>query len=180
MKRRAALRIVPGLPLGLLHLAAAQASTFPERPFRLVFPFTAGGSKDTVGCLIAQAMEARCARVLGNDLVAKAPAGGCTLLLAGSGSFLISSLVQPRLPYNPERDFAPVGFIGTHCHAARRAERRADGSRDSAPPRGERRGRHRAQPLSRGSQAPPHGGAGALAPRDRTRTASGGMKDPAP
>jgi tripartite-type tricarboxylate transporter receptor subunit TctC len=50
--------------------------------------------------------------VLGTDLVAKAQPDGYTMLLAGSGSFLISSLVQRRLPYDPEKDFAPIGYIG--------------------------------------------------------------------
>jgi tripartite-type tricarboxylate transporter receptor subunit TctC len=50
--------------------------------------------------------------VLGNEAVARAPKDGHTFLLGGSGSFLISSLVQPRVPYDIIRDFSPVGFIG--------------------------------------------------------------------
>jgi tripartite-type tricarboxylate transporter receptor subunit TctC len=50
--------------------------------------------------------------VLGNETVAQAPKDGYTILLGGSGSFLISSLVQPRVPYDIVRDFAPIGFIG--------------------------------------------------------------------
>jgi tripartite-type tricarboxylate transporter receptor subunit TctC len=91
---------------------------------RLVIPFTAGGSNDVVGRLVADGMAARLGQpvvvenrggaggVLGNDLVAKAPADGHTFLLAGSGSFIISSLVQPRLPYDIATGFAPIGFIG--------------------------------------------------------------------
>ena len=124
MDRRRALLLAPALALGLPRLAAAQAPAFPDRPLRLVIPFTAGGSNDIVGRLIAEGMAARLGKpvvvenrggaggLIGNDAVAKAPADGLTLLLAGSGSFLISSLVQPRLPYDPEKDFAPVGHIG--------------------------------------------------------------------
>jgi tripartite-type tricarboxylate transporter receptor subunit TctC len=91
---------------------------------RLVIPFTAGGSNDVVGRMIAEGMAARLGQpmvvenrggaggVLGNDAVAKAQPDGHTILLAGSGSFVISSLVQPRLPYDVQRDFAPIGFIG--------------------------------------------------------------------
>ncbi len=109
--------------LALPGLARAQG-TFPSRPMRLVIPFTAGGSNDVVGRLVADGMAARLGQpvvvenrggaggLLGNDIVAKAPADGHTFLLAGSGSFIISSLVQPRLPYDIVTGFAPIGFIG--------------------------------------------------------------------
>jgi tripartite-type tricarboxylate transporter receptor subunit TctC len=121
MRRRQALTLAALLPLP--RLARAQAG-FPDRPLRLVIPFTAGGSNDIVGRMLAEAMAARLGQpvvvenrggaggLLGNDVVAKAQPDGHTLLLAGSGSFMISSLVQPRLPYDPVRDFAPVGYIG--------------------------------------------------------------------
>lgn len=124
MQRRSVLMVAPALALGRLGRAEAQGATFPDRPIRLVIPFTAGGSNDIVGRLIAERMGALLGRpivvenrggaggLIGNDAVAKAPADGYTLLLAGSGSFMISSLVQPRLPYNAEKDFAPVGHIG--------------------------------------------------------------------
>lgn len=110
--------------LGAPGVLRAQTADFPSRALRLVIPFTAGGSNDIVGRMLAEAMAARLGQqvvvenrggaggVIGNDAVAKAPPDGHTVLLAGSGSFLISSLVQPRLPYDPVRDFAPVGYIG--------------------------------------------------------------------
>ena len=124
MLRRSILMLAPALALGRPSLAMAQGSAFPDRPIRLIIPFTAGGSNDIVGRLIAERMAARLARpvvvenrggaggLIGNDAVAKAPADGHALLLAGSGSFMISSLVQARLPYDAEKDFAPVGYIG--------------------------------------------------------------------
>jgi tripartite-type tricarboxylate transporter receptor subunit TctC len=77
-----------------------------------------------VGRLVAEGMGRRLGQtfvvenrggaggLIGNDLIAKARPEGYDLLLAGSGSFLISSLVQPRVPYDVATDFAPVGFIG--------------------------------------------------------------------
>lgn len=124
MNRRTALLMAPALALAMPRFALSQAAGFPDRPLRLIIPFTAGGSNDIVGRVIAEAMAARLGRpvvvenrggaggVIANDIVAKAPPDGHTLLLAGSGSFLISSLVHARLPYDPERDFAPVGYIG--------------------------------------------------------------------
>ncbi|MCQ4158638.1 tripartite tricarboxylate transporter substrate binding protein [Roseomonas sp. GC11] len=127
MKRRAALLLLPALPA--LRAPAVLAQGAPpwrptERPLRLVIPFATGGSNDIVGRVVAEGMGARLGQsfvvenrggaggVLGNEAVATAPRDGYTLLLGGSGSFLISSLVQPRVPYDILRDFAPIGFIG--------------------------------------------------------------------
>jgi tripartite-type tricarboxylate transporter receptor subunit TctC len=123
MRRRQAFALAAAT-LALPRSARAQSDAFPSRPIRLVIPFTAGGSNDIVGRMLADAMAQRLGQpvvienrggaggVLGTDMVAKAQPDGYTVLLAGSGSFLISSLVQPRLPYDPEKDFAPVGYIG--------------------------------------------------------------------
>lgn len=123
MRRRSLALAIPGLLLA--GAAASQpVAGFPSRSMRLVIPFTPGGTNDLVGRLIAERMAARLGQpmvvenrggaggLIGNDLVAKATPDGHTLLLAGSGSFVISSLVQPTLPYDPERDFSPVGYIG--------------------------------------------------------------------
>ncbi|MFN3447410.1 MAG: Bug family tripartite tricarboxylate transporter substrate binding protein [Roseococcus sp.] len=104
--------------------ALARAQAFPARPLRLIIPFTAGGSNDIVGRIVAEGMAARLGQpmvvenrggaggILGNDIVAKAPPDGHTLLLAGSGSFTISSLVHPRIPYDPVNGFAAIGYMG--------------------------------------------------------------------
>jgi tripartite-type tricarboxylate transporter receptor subunit TctC len=123
MRRRDALSLAALLSLSAVTGARAQES-FPNRPMRMVIPFAPGGSNDIVGRLLAEGMAARLGQsvvvenrggaggLLGNDLVAKAPADGYTFLLAGSGSFVISSLVQPRVPYDIAKDFAPIGHIG--------------------------------------------------------------------
>lgn len=104
--------------------AVARAQGFPTRPMRLIIPFTAGGSNDIVGRILAEGMAARLGQpivvenrggaggILGNDIVAKAPPDGHTFLLAGSGSFTISSLVHPRVPYDPVNGFAAIGYLG--------------------------------------------------------------------
>lgn len=123
MNRRTALMMLPALA-GLRAPAVLGQGRYPDRPIRLIIPFAAGGSNDIVGRVIAEGMGARLGQsfvvenrggaggVLGNEAVAQSPKDGYTLLLGGSGSFLISSLVQPKLSYDIIRDFAPVGFIG--------------------------------------------------------------------
>ncbi|ONG44680.1 ABC transporter substrate-binding protein [Pseudoroseomonas deserti] len=123
MHRRTALMTMPAL-LGLAAGRAAAQGRFPDRPIRLIIPFAAGGSNDIVGRVVAEGMGARLGQsfvvenrggaggLLGNEAVATAAKDGHTLLLGGSGSFLISSLVQPKVSYDIIRDFAPIGFIG--------------------------------------------------------------------
>ncbi len=117
--RRAALGLLALPSLAFPPLARAQS-----RPLRLIIPFTAGGSNDIVGRILAEGMSARLGQsivienrggaggILGNDIVAKAPPDGSTILLAGSGSFVISSLVHARIPYDAVNGFAPIGLLG--------------------------------------------------------------------
>ena len=122
MRRRTAL-MLPSLLLPAL-ARPARAAGFPDRPLHMIIPFTAGGSNDIVGRLVAEHMGDQLGQtvvvenkggaggLIGTDLVAKAEPDGYTFLLGGSGSFLISSLVQPNVPYDIIKDFTPVGFIG--------------------------------------------------------------------
>ncbi|MBP0443842.1 tripartite tricarboxylate transporter substrate binding protein [Roseomonas sp. SSH11] len=124
--RRTVLRLAPALAalVPLCRPAIGQGSRFPDRPIRVIIPFAAGGSNDIVGRVLTESMGARLGQtfvvenrggaggILGNETVARAPKDGYTILLGGSGSFLISSLVQPRVPYDIINDFAPIGFVG--------------------------------------------------------------------
>ena len=99
------------------------AQNFPSRPIRLVVGYSPGGGND----LIARIVAARLQELLGQtvlvdnkpgaqsivaaELVAKAPADGYTLLVAPSGPMTINPAVYARLPYAPERDFAPVSLL---------------------------------------------------------------------
>lgn len=124
--RRTALRLAPVLAALAppARPALARPARFPDRPLRMIIPFAAGGSNDIVGRVLTEGMGARLGQtivvenrggaggIIGNEVVFQAPKDGYTFLLGGSGSFLISSLVQPRVPYDIIRDFAPIGFVG--------------------------------------------------------------------
>lgn len=114
----AALAAVLSLP------AAAQA--WPTRPITLVNPSAAGGSSeqlkliviDRVAAALGQpiVMESRAGAggAIGAAYVAKAPADGYTLLLAGTSVLVTNPAVRKDLPYDPLRDFAPIAtLIGT-------------------------------------------------------------------
>ena len=117
---RRALILLAGL---LAPLSLAAQTAFPDRPLRLIIPWPPGGTNDIVGRLVTEGMAQRLGQnfvienrggaggVIGSDIVAKAPADGYTILLGGSGSLTITSLVQARVPYDVATGFAPIGLM---------------------------------------------------------------------
>jgi len=113
------IRIAAAL-LALVLAAPAGAQSFPDRPIRLVVPFTTGGPSDIVARMMAPRMtavlgqpivvEARpgAGGVTGMDAVAKSPADGYVIGLGSAGGLAISPKLQPSMPYDALRDFAPL------------------------------------------------------------------------
>jgi tripartite-type tricarboxylate transporter receptor subunit TctC len=109
--------------LTALAAADAVAQQFPSKVVRLVVPFAAGGSNDVV----ARAMAAPLSRaigqsvvvenrpgantIIGTEAVARAPADGHTVLIAGF-TFMSNAALRSKLPYNPHKDFVAVAGIG--------------------------------------------------------------------
>ncbi len=99
------------------------AEGWPARPVRMVVAYPAGGSTDIVGRLLADRLarlwgqpvvvenRSGAAGTVGADAVAKAAPDGHTLLLAASPEIAIARSAQRDLPYDPVRDFAPVGLL---------------------------------------------------------------------
>ncbi len=122
MRRRQALALAALLPLP--RLARAQGG-FPDRPLRLVIPFTAGGSNDIVGRMLAEAMAARLGQPVvvenrggaggpvGAASVARGPADGHLLMWGHVGTLAVNPWIYPNNPYDPLRDFAPVALVAT-------------------------------------------------------------------
>ena len=101
----------------------ADAQTYQTRAVRLIVPFAPGGNVDinarAVSTGLAQALgqsfivenRAGAGGTIGTDVVAKSAPDGHTLLVASSSIMTNGPAVYPRLPYDIERDFAPVGRI---------------------------------------------------------------------
>ena len=118
LTRRLTLASAAALALAAALPAAAQ-SDWPNKPVRLVVPFSAGGTTDVVARLLAQQLgtlwgqtivvenRAGAGGNLGVDLVAKAPSDGYTLLLA-SGSITINPHLYKKLPFDTKKDLAPI------------------------------------------------------------------------
>ena len=141
-----------GAVLGAAGLAAAwsggRASAQPiagGRPVRVVVPYPAGGAVDLVGRLLAERMEPAlgqqvvidnrtgAAGIVGADAVAKArPADGTTLGVIGMTTLCAYKTLYNRLPFDPDKDFAPVSQIsaGTVVCAVNKDAQRKNGWTD--------------------------------------------------
>ena len=104
--------------------AATHAADFPTKPVRLIVPYVAGASFDTIARIYANALGEKWAQqvivdnragatgIIGAELVARAPADGYTLGLFG-GNQALSMAVRAKLPYDLRTDFAPVTRLAT-------------------------------------------------------------------
>ena len=105
-------------------VAPSYAADWPNRPVRIVIPFSAGGTADVVARLLAEKLTAALAQpvmvearpgangIVASDIVAKATPDGHTLLLASAAHASNASL-YPKLPYDTARDFSPVAQVVT-------------------------------------------------------------------
>jgi len=106
-------------------LVGARAETgYPSQPIRLVVPYPAGGATDTLGRLMADKLQAAWGQsvivenkpgasgTIGNDLVAKAPADGYTVLLGITAIVQVPSLM-PKLPYDVMKDLQPLTQVAS-------------------------------------------------------------------
>ena len=104
-------------------MAPAIAGTYPERPVRLVVPYSAGGGIDASARVFAEGMARELGQpvivenrpgaggMIGADAVAKAVADGYTLLFAGNSELTISPQLYQKVAYDPVKDFVPIMLI---------------------------------------------------------------------
>jgi tripartite-type tricarboxylate transporter receptor subunit TctC len=102
----------------------AVGQAYPVKTIRLVVPFPPGGGSDTMGRIVGQKLGERLGQQvvvdnrpgaggsIGADAVAKAAPDGYTLLLGSASEIAQYPNVNTRLPYNPQRDYAPITLVG--------------------------------------------------------------------
>lgn len=117
-------RVVGGLAVALLP-AFSTAETYPARPIRLIVPGPGGGTPDILARFVqpglSQALgqqfvidnRAGAGGMIGTELAARASPDGYTLLWGGPGSLTIQPHLHKSLPFDPLKDFAPIGLVAT-------------------------------------------------------------------
>lgn len=105
--------------------AQSPAGAFPSRPVRIVVPYTPGGSNDVIARLVGQKLQEMwphpvvvenkpgAAGNIGASEVAKATADGHTLLLTNINIVSMNPGLIERMPFDPQKDFAPISLLGT-------------------------------------------------------------------
>jgi tripartite-type tricarboxylate transporter receptor subunit TctC len=118
--RRTFLAAATALFLGA---GGAFAQAFPEKPVRIIVPYSAGTATDTLARLVAQKLSEKWGQqavvenitgangMIGTDVVAKAPKDGHTLAMIAA-NHAVSTHIFPNVPYDPVKDFAAIGIIG--------------------------------------------------------------------
>ncbi len=121
--RIASLHLIVGA-LTIAASAVAQSPDYPVKAVRIIVPFAPGGPNDLAVRPVAQKLfeflgqpfvidyRAGANGIIGCDLVAKAAPDGYTMVVISS-SFSINSSTYPQLPFDPIRDFQPVGSLAT-------------------------------------------------------------------
>lgn len=105
--------------------AQGNAGSYPDRPIRFIVPFPAGGGTDTWARIAAEGMTPElggqsiiidnrggAGGLVGTEAAAKAPPDGYTLLFTIT-THIQTPVVMKRFPYDPVKDFAPIGRLGT-------------------------------------------------------------------
>ena len=110
----------------LLSLAAASAfaqDAWPSRSVTLVVPFPPGGGTDTGARIVAEQLSKKwgqpvlvdnkggAAGQIGADVVAKARPDGYTILMGNIGTQAINPSLYPKMPYDPDKAFAPIALV---------------------------------------------------------------------
>ncbi len=111
--------------LFLAALGTPALAQLPARPITLIAPFTPGGPIDVLARVLAQGFLARTGQPaavdnraggagnIGIELVRRATGDGTTLLVIPAGNLTINPTLMRNLPYDVERDFAPVSMMAT-------------------------------------------------------------------
>jgi tripartite-type tricarboxylate transporter receptor subunit TctC len=117
------LRSIAVACVAVLPFAVANAQGFPTKPVTLVVPFPPGGATDMIARQLGQAMGEHLGQpvivenkpgagtLIGAGAVARAKPDGYTLLVSSGTTFTVNPAVYKKLPYDPVKDFEPIGVI---------------------------------------------------------------------
>ena len=115
--------LLAGSAAALAAPAVFAQATWPNKPIRMIVPYTPGGFTDVTARLISQKLQERLGQtvtidnkpgansIIGVDLIAKAPPDGTTFGVV-IAAYSANTSLYPKLPYDPKKDLAAVSLIG--------------------------------------------------------------------
>ena len=118
----AMLGVVAACGIAYAHVAAA---AYPDRPVRMIVPFPPGGANDIVARLVSQRLSERWGKSvvidnragaggnIGVETGARANPDGYTLMIGSNSTLATNVVLEPSLPFDPRRDFAPISMMIT-------------------------------------------------------------------
>jgi tripartite-type tricarboxylate transporter receptor subunit TctC len=121
--RRPFVGILSSLVLSMLGVAATAQTAWPNKPVKIVVPFTPGGTTDILARAVAPDLSKAFGQQfvienkggaggnLGAEIVAKSAGDGYTLLMGTVGTHGINRALYAKLPYDPFKDFAPITLV---------------------------------------------------------------------
>ncbi len=121
---RPARAVLAALALAALAAPVTHAQVYPAKALRLIVPYPAGGGTDffarTVAVQLSQQMGQQvvvenrpgAATIIGAEAAAKSAPDGYTVLLGDTATFAVNPSLYRKLPYDPQKDFAPVSLTG--------------------------------------------------------------------
>lgn len=128
LPRQMALALLLGLGLSLAVSTSAQAQTWPQKPLRIIVPFSAGGNTDSIARITAEWLTQKLGQTvivenkpgasgaIAAEFVARAPADGYTLFMATLPQMAVLPAMT-KTPYDPVADFAPVSIVASNAFA---------------------------------------------------------------
>ncbi len=114
-----------GLILTLLTFGAIAADAYPNKPIRMIVPFSPGGTSDTLARILGQKMTEQWGQqivvdfrpgasgIIGTEIAMRAAADGYTLMHGNLAQFAINPSLFSKLPYDTLRDFMPLSLVAT-------------------------------------------------------------------
>jgi tripartite-type tricarboxylate transporter receptor subunit TctC len=114
---------IAGLLLAATAGSALAQQKWPDKPVRLVVPFPPGGGTDTLSRLVADRLSKEngwnfvvenrpgAGGNIGLDVVAKAASDGYTIGMGQASNLAINPSLYPKMPFDPEKDFAPIVLV---------------------------------------------------------------------
>ncbi len=106
-----------------LALPVLAQPAWPNRPIRIIVPYTPGGFTDNMARIVQQGLQTRLQQtvtidnkpgansIIGVDALAKSPADGSTFAVV-IAAYAANTTLYPKLPYDPRKDLAGVALIG--------------------------------------------------------------------